>query len=124
MQAPPQEGSPIPFPPSQQTGQNPQNYSITGAMAGQGPQDMEALQQQQQLDQNAGMIEAIKDLSAGLTQAQDFVMTAANQFPGAAQYARTVIEAMDMANKGLVDLLTAIISQANSPEPMAPRYLG
>lgn len=115
----------MPFPPAQQGGgPGPQDFSLSSAMGGGGAQDLQALQEQSQLDQNAGILEQMKDISAGLTQVQDFIMTTAGQFPGAAQYARTVIEALDVANKGLVDLLTAVISEAQTPEPTAPRYLG
>lgn len=118
-------GGMIPFPPSQQGGgPGPQNFDPGAAMAGSGPDQLAQMQQQSQMEQSAGMLENLKDLSAGLTQAQDFVTTIASQFPGAAQYARTVIEALDVANKGIVDLLTAVISQSNVPEPMAPKYLG
>jgi hypothetical protein len=75
------------------------------------------------MDQSAGLLDQLKDLNGQLTTAQDLMLTVATQFPGAAQYVRTVVEALDIANRGLVDVLTAVLSQSMSPEPPSPRYM-
>lgn len=110
----------IPFPPEQATNPQPANFGM-GQLAGAGI-NIDQLQQQGMLDRNAGVLDQMKELNMTLTQAQDFMTTVADQFPGAAQYVRTVVEALDIANRGMVDVLTAVLSQANTPEPPAPRY--
>jgi len=112
----------IPFPPEQGAVQPTPSQFGMGQLAGQGV-NLDQLQQQSNLMRNAGALDQLKDLNSTLTQAQDFMTTLADQFPGAAQYIRTVVEALDIANRGLVDVLTAVLSQGSTPEPPAPRYV-
>lgn len=110
---------PGPQPPPQTFG----GQDVGGQMAGNGPQTLQALQEKSQLEQSSGILEAMKDLSMGLQQAQEFLMTVASQYPGTAQYARTTIEALDVASKSMVDVLTAVVSQSQMA-PSQPNYIG
>ena len=72
-------------------------------------------------EQNEGIFEMFQEMSAGLQNSSDFLMTLSGQFPGAAEPIRRVLEAFDAASKGLIDIIQAVTVEASQPTPSAPR---
>jgi hypothetical protein len=92
-------------------------------MGGQDASNLAAMQQQSQIQQTAGVLENLKQLTGEMEQVQQFLSMIATQYPGSAQYVRSVSEALALASKGMVDVVGAVVSQAQM-EPAAPPYLG
>ncbi len=73
------------------------------------------------VEQNAGILDALRMINLQVTDAQTTLDTIANQFPGAAEPVRKAMEALEEVNKALVDVLTGVLSQAQEQQPMAPK---
>ena len=76
------------------------------------------------MEANAGIFDQLRQLNMQLQDAQTTLEVIAGQFPGSAQYVRQAIQALEVANKSLIDVLTAVISQAQEQQPMSPRIVG
>lgn len=72
-------------------------------------------------EQNAGVFEMFQEMSMGLQNSSDFLMTLSGQFPGAGEPIRRVLEAMQAASSGLIDIIQAVTVEASQPTPSAPR---
>jgi len=72
-------------------------------------------------EQNGGIFEMFQEMQMGLQNSSDFLMTLSGQFPGAAEPIRRVLEAMQGASQGLIDIIQAVTVEASQPTPSAPR---
>lgn len=97
--------------------------------AGQGDFDISQMAPPQDgipspMEANAGIFDQLRQLNMQLQDAQTILETIAGQFPAAAEYVRQTSQALEVANKSLIDVLTAVISQAQEQQPMSPRIVG
>jgi len=76
------------------------------------------------VEANAGILDQIRQITVGAGEAQAMLEAIAAQFPGAAPAIRQALEALDMVSKSLVDVLQAVMSQAEEQGPISPRILG
>lgn len=72
-------------------------------------------------EQNGGIFEMFQEMQMGLSNSVDFLMTLSGQFPGAAEPIRRVLEALQGASSGLIDIIQAVTVEASQPTPSAPR---
>ena len=70
---------------------------------------------------NEGIFEMFQEMQMGLQNSSDFLMTLSGQFPGAAEPIRRVLEAMQGASQGIIDIIQAVTVEAAQPTPSAPR---
>lgn len=71
--------------------------------------------------QNAGVFDMLQQVSMGFSQVSEYLMGIAQQFPGSAQAVRSVLEQVQAANTGLVDIVQSVTMEASAPTPAAPR---
>ncbi len=71
--------------------------------------------------QNAGALDMLREVSMGFSQVTEFLIGIAGQFPGSAQAVRAVLESVQAANAGLVDIVQSVTMEAAAPTPAAPR---
>jgi hypothetical protein len=88
-----------------------------GAVAGTPPSDPS----QGIAEQNEGIFSTFQEIEAGIRGTTDFLTTLSGQFPGAAEPIRKVMEAMQAAEGGLMDIIQAVTVEASQPTPAAPR---
>ncbi len=76
------------------------------------------------MEANAGIFDQLRQLNMQFQDAQSTLETIAGQFPASAEYIRQTLQALDVATKSLLDVLTAVVSQAQEQQPMSPRIVG
>lgn len=76
------------------------------------------------MEANAGIFDQLRQLNMQLTDANSTLEAIATQFPAAAESIRQAMQALEVANKSLIDVLTAVISQSQEQQPMSPRIIG
>jgi len=114
ISAPPTQSSP-----GQGGGSSAAAGSDMGAFGG--TQSPTSPSQPSPIEQNAGVLDILREISMGFSQVNEFLMGIAQQFPGSAQSVRSVLEAVQTANTGLVDIVQSVTMEAQAPIPAAPR---
>lgn len=109
--------SATPGPPAQQIPQfNPSQ--INGPTPQASPMDSSPL------PQIAGVMEQVRTLSLTLQQSKGTLEMISGQFPLAAQPVREASDLLEQASQKIIEIVTAVYTQAQEPSSPTPRILG